>query len=500
MGTFVRDLKRQRVRWASGHGALWEGGPLGREEAIAELESKVHPDDLPGLQQAMLHAIETHTEYEHEYRVLYENENVRWIQGRGRPYYDEQGNADRVVGIYFEVTERRRLEQQVRQTQKMEAIGLLAGGIAHDFNNILSAIMGNEELLRRALPAGREAASYLDEIGKATRRAKNLVQQILAFSRNQPVEKVPLSPAAALLDTASLLRATLPADVQLSIECAKDAPNVLADATQLEQVLLNLGTNAWQALGGRPGRIELRLQSAQVGGDQPSPHARLLPGRYAHITVTDNGSGMSAEVLRHIFEPFFTTKPKGHGTGLGLAVVHEIVTDHRGVVWATSTPEVGTTFHLYLPATEQAERAQPAEAAEQAAPKSRPTWRVLYIDDEPALVRLMTRMLAPLGYRVEAFTDVDAALARFRAEAAQFDLAITDLTMPTASGMDVAQQLLSIRPDLPIVLLSGHVTRERREQARSLGVREVVPKPMTTRELCAAIESALAGDASGPRV
>jgi signal transduction histidine kinase/DNA-binding response OmpR family regulator len=495
MGTFVRDLKRNRVRWASGYKLLWEGDPRAREQAVDQLESTVHPDDVSAMRRAMQHAIDTNTEYEYEYRVVY-NDNVRWILGRGRPYYDEQGKPDRVVGIYFEVTERRRLEQQVRQTQKMEAIGLLAGGIAHDFNNILGAIIGNEELLRRNIHAGQESATYLDEISRASRRAKNLVQQILSFSRNQQVEKSVLAPSAAVLETASLLRATLPADVELVAECAPDAPNVLADPTQLQQVFLNLGTNAWHALGGRPGRIVMQLENAQVSeGGQPMTHARLIPGRYARVIVTDNGSGIPEDVLPRIFDPFFTTKPKGQGTGLGLAVVHEIVSEHHGAVWATTIPGEGSSFHVYIPATEQPEAlAAPPVVSLRAGAKSQPLTRcVLYIDDEPALIRVLTRMLKPSGYRVEGFTDVAAAFERFRADPSQFDLAITDLTMPSASGMDVARELLAIRPDLPIVLLSGHVTGERREHARSLGICEVLPKPVTTNELCAAIDRALQG-------
>jgi signal transduction histidine kinase len=492
IGTFVRDLKRKRVRWASGYKMLWAGDPRAREQPIEQLESTIHPDDLAAMKRAMQHAVDTNTEYEHEYRVVY-NDNIRWIQGRGRPYYDEHGKPDRVVGIFFEVTERRRLEQQVRQTQKMEAIGLLAGGIAHDFNNILGAIIGNEELLRRSLPAGHDASTYLDEISRASRRAKNLVQQILAFSRKQQAEKSVLAPSAVLLETASLLRATLPADVELVTECAPDAPNVLADPTQLQQVLLNLGTNAWHALQGRRGRIVMRLENAQVGSDQPTTRARLIPGRYTRVTVIDNGVGMTEDILPHIFDPFFTTKPKGQGTGLGLAVVHEVVTEHRGAIWALSTAGVGTTFEIYLPATDQAETAapQPEGALPAVAASQAPARRVLYIDDEPALLRVMTRMLKPFGYCVEGFTDVEAALARFRADPARFDVAITDLTMPVASGMDVARELLAIRAHLPILLLSGHITGERREHARSLGIREVLPKPVTTRELCAAIERVL---------
>ena len=381
--------------------------------------------------------------------------------------------------------ERVRIEAQLRESQKMEALGTLAGGVAHDFNNALAMILGNLELARQDVGPGHAALVSLEEIGKASRRAKDLVQQILAFGRRQTLERTVISLAPVVVEAARLLRATLPAEVSLSVDCKADAPAVLADATQVKQVLLNLCSNALYAVQGmqeRRGLIEIRL----YGCTQLAPGGALLPGRHALLTVRDNGSGMDEATRSHVFEPFFTTKPVGKGTGLGLSVVHSIVEAHGASITVESVAAAGSEFRIYFPAVKM----QAAEAAASAPGSARIDGegkQVLYVDDEEAIVFLMTRLLERRGYRVSGYTDPHEAVAAARADPGRFHLVVTDYNMPGMSGLEVASAMREIRADLPVMLASGYITEELRQKAPAAGVRELIYKPNTVDELCAAV-------------
>jgi len=382
------------------------------------------------------------------------------------------------------------LEAQLRESQKMEAIGTLAGGIAHDFNNILGAIMGNVALARKGVGADDRALVSLEEINKAGERAKRLVQQILAFSRRQPQEMVdqPLRPLVE--EVVKLLRAILPAGVEIATACAAHPLYVRADATQIEQVLLNLCTNAWHAMEGRAGRIEIRLDEVVLDAAAAGSLPGLQPGRHARLGISDNGKGMDAATQARIFEPFFTTKALGHGTGLGLAVVHGIVKAHLGAITIHSALGEGATFQLYFPAV----AAPHAEALPEPAapdPARGSGQHVLYVDDDEAMVFLVIRMLEGLGYRVSGYGRAEAALAAVRAHPGDFDLAVTDFNMPGLSGLEVAQELARIRADLPVVITSGYITEELSAAARAAGVRHLVYKPNTVDELSGTIQRLL---------
>jgi signal transduction histidine kinase/DNA-binding response OmpR family regulator len=491
MGTWDWDLASGRLSWIDGYTEQPSVQPAAYEGTYADFERTVHADDREGLRRALQKALETHSEYEHEYRVLLAHGVEDWIEGRGRPFYDAAGQPVRMAGIYVNVTERRRVQEQLRTSQKMEAIGLLAGGIAHDFNNVLGAIVGNAELARRDIGPRHAALRSLDEIDRASQRAKNLVQQILAFSRKQQVETRVIGLRSVVEETASLLRATLPANIDLEVVCLASAPDVLADSTQIHQVLLNLVTNAWHAIGGLRGRIEMRLAAA------PGPERQA---QFARLSVTDSGAGMDAATLARAFEPFFTTKPKGHGTGLGLSVVAEIVKQHGGVISVTSAPTQGTSFRIDLPAAVSAQPDRSAASAVSRDVKDSQRMlkeRILYIDDEAALVKLVSRMLQPFGYSVSGFAAPRLAVASFRSDPSQFDLVITDFNMPDMNGLEVARELIALRPDLPVMLVSGYVTDELKERALATGVREVLSKPVTTNQLRRAIRDVLRTAAVG---
>ena len=412
--------------------------------------------------------------------------------------------GERLFAFIRNVTERKRaeaaraeVESQLRESQKMEALGTLAGGVAHDFNNIVAAIIGNVELARQDVGSGHPALESLEEIRKASRRARDLVQQILAFGRRQLLERKVISLAQPIDESVRLLRSTLPAGVELRVECAPDAPRVLADATQIEQVLLNLCSNAWQAMRSKdgPGMIEVRLTDHTVkatpyqGPERRTKGERipLRPGRYACLTVSDNGPGMDQATRSRIFEPFFTTKRAGEGTGLGLSVVHGIVHDHEASIVVQSAPGEGATFRIYLPAAQPALAQSPApgqdaSGADMALVLQGGGKHILYVDDDEAIVFLMTRLLQRQGYRVSGFVDAHEALAAVRARPEAFDLVVTDYNMPRMSGLEVAQALREIRADLPVALASGYITEELRAKAPAAGVRELIYKPDTAED------------------
>ena len=397
----------------------------------------------------------------------------------------------RYVAFLRDITERRqaeaayaRLEARLHESQKMEALGTLAGGIAHDFNNMLAIITGNVELVRQDLGPAHPALQSLEEVGKASRRAKDLVQQILAFGRRQKIERKPTSLSLVVLESARLIRAGLPAKVRLDVDCKADTPPVLADAAQVSQILLNLCGNAAQAVQGqeRPGVIEIRLE----GCAQNEASGALRPGRYACLTVRDNGSGMDEQTRSRVFEPFFTTKRVGEGTGLGLSVVHGIVEAHGASIEVESSPGQGSTFRVYFPAIDGPVPADAAPATNAATVDGKGK-HILYLDDEAGLVLLMQRLLQRQGFRVSGYTEAERALAAVRADPGQFDVAVTDYNMPNLSGLEVAQALKAIRADLPVVLASGYITEELRVKAHAAGVRDLIYKPNTVDELCAAV-------------
>jgi len=357
--------------------------------------------------------------------------------------------------------QRRVLEEQLRQAQKMQAMGTLATGIAHEFNNALRAILANVELARMDVGPEHPARESIEEIDKASRRATEIVQRILAFARPQTPQRRRLALDEVVQDAARLLRVTLPAGTELVVECNPGTPAVLADPTQIHQLLVNLCTNAWQAMQGQPGRIAVKLSG--ITPEAAAMHA--VDGHhqrgFARLSVSDSGTGIDPRIRERIFEPFFSTKSVGDGTGLGLAVVHGIVQAHEGAIEVQSELGKGTTFHILLP-----EAQPPAERHR----------HVLFLDDSEVLVSAMVRMLSRRGYRVSGHTLAEQALEAVRAAPQAYDLVISDCFMPGLSGLDVAREVSRIRPDLPIVILSGHVDAELQRKARQLGVREVLNK------------------------
>jgi PAS domain S-box-containing protein len=411
------------------------------------------------------------------------------------PVQDREGKLVGVSKIVRDITQQRSLERQLRQAQKMEAIGTLAGGIAHDFNNILGAINGFAELAKQDAVGNPAVLECLDEVARAGSRATDLVRQILTFSRQSEQQRTHLQLRHIVGEALKLLRATIPSSVQFSINLAADAPVVLADPTQIHQIAMNLGTNAAHAMRGRSGRLEVKLGKIVVDTDMAAANPSLQVGPYALLTISDTGHGMPREVLERIFEPFFTTKAPGEGTGLGLSVVHGIMKAHEGCITVYSQPGQGTTFHLYFPAVAADEVA--AIPCEVTVPTGNGE-RVLFVDDEEALAKLGERMLVRLGYQVDAQTNPGAALEAFRREPQKYALVITDLTMPGMTGIQLAPELLRIRTDLPVILTTGYAANLTLDDVHALGIRELVLKPLSRQSLGEAVHRALRPALSKP--
>ncbi len=383
------------------------------------------------------------------------------------------------------------LETQLRESQKMQAMGTMAGGIAHDFNNILSAILGNVELAKQDTVQGSAALTSLQEIDKAGRRARDLVRQILTFSRNEVPKRIPMQLDDVVREAARLVKVALPPSVSLQVKIAPNTAAILADTTQVEQALLNLSTNALLAIGNKKGSLRMELAMADLA---PSQTGRLgLPaGPYVTVSVHDNGSGMSVSTMARIFEPFFTTREVGQGTGLGLSVVHGIMQGHQGAIDVQSTPDEGSVFTLYFPPTLEQAVASGTEVAP-VEPVNGQGRHVMYVDDDQALVFLIVRVLKRRGFTVTAFMDPHEALAAFQANPGNFDLVVTDYNMPGYSGIDLLRQLKLIRADLPVALASGYVTPELEQSAIREGANALIYKPDDVSEFCETVQRLIAG-------
>jgi PAS domain S-box-containing protein len=385
--------------------------------------------------------------------------------------------------------ERKKLEAQLMQAQKMEALGTLAGGIAHDFNNILSAIIAYAEGGKHIVPDTDKVRKNIDEILKVSSRARDLVKQILAFSRRTKHEYIQLKLDATVKESLKMLRAILPKTIEIRQNLPANG-RVMADSTQIHQVVMNLCSNAAHAMGERGGVLEVSLNKVDVHEGAEAFALDLPPGPYLRLSVSDTGHGMTPEVLERIFDPYFTTKEKGRGTGLGLSVVHGIVKSHKGAITCKSMPGEGTTIDIYLPEIEFKKEA--------AAPRSgtsclNGTERILFIDDEQILGKAVKEGLRYLGYRVVSRTSSIEALDLFRKHPDQFDLVITDIIMPVMSGDRLAQEMLKIRHNIPVILCTGYSEQMTEEKAKELGAQELIMKPMEIRDLAQTIRKVLDG-------
>ncbi|MCX5871476.1 MAG: PAS domain S-box protein [Deltaproteobacteria bacterium] len=406
------------------------------------------------------------------------------------PMKDAAGNIIAGIESVRDITAQKKLEEQLSQAQKMEAIGTLAGGIAHDFNNILTPILGYSELALTRITPDNTLTSDLHQITRAALRARDLIQQILAFSRRQaPQERKPLQPYLVIKEALKLLRASLPTTIEIREDISTNCGAIVADPTQLHQIIMNLCTNAYHAMRESGGILGVRLSQTSIAkGDGKIGSFELTPGNYIQLEISDTGYGMERKTLERIFEPYFTTKAKGEGTGLGLSIVHGIVKSYQGQITVDSEPGKGTCFHVYLPLMAEA-----PTLGESVLTSPLPTGseRLLVVDDEEAITTMFETILTHLGYQITVINNSQMTLALIEQDPMAFDLLLTDMTMPHLTGFELAQKALAIRADLPVILCTGFSELVNKEQAQALGIRAYLMKPVSVQELSQTVRKVL---------
>ncbi len=453
----------------------------------------VHPDDRAGtLERVKKILSENWAPPPREHRILSFNGEVVDVESTAVTVL--QGDEKLIFGVFRDITERKRvererekLEDQLRQAQKMESLGTLAGGIAHDFNNILGVIIGSSEILAMTDAVDETSKATLNNILSASQRAKELVRQILAFSRHAKQEKILLNLKPLVRETFDFLRASIPANIQLKQQLDPDLGTIMADPTQMQQILMNLCTNAVHAMEGEGGVLKVELSKASLGPEDAQFDPDLEPGKYVRVTVSDTGLGIARDIIDKVFDPYFTTKEKGKGTGLGLSVVHGIVKAHGGAIKVYSEVGKGTTFQVLFPCAQG--RETPEVKAAPALPVGNE--RILLVDDEKALADIEKQMLSWLGYDVEVRTSAVEALEAFRANPQKFDLVITDFSMPQMTGTKLARQMTQIRPEVPIILCTGFSEQLDESQTLSSGIKSVLLKPLVAKELAEEVRKAI---------
>jgi PAS domain S-box-containing protein len=473
------------------------------------LTAMVPDEDQSKVAAAMGDALRGKTSsYTVEHRVRRPDGTLIWIASKGRVVErGADGRVVRAVGTNRDITERKQaeaariqLEARLHEAQRLEAIGTLAGGIAHDFNNIMAAILGNVALARQDVGPSHPAEPYLEQISRAGQRARSLVQQILAFSRRQPGELASHKMSPIIEETVALLRPLVGASTKLRTILPERPIRVMGNATQLQQVLMNLGTNAWQALADGVGTVEFGLETMNFAEADSRRPVGLAPGDCAHLWVRDTGCGMTEKTRERIFEPFFTTKLVGQGTGLGLAVVHGIVDNHGGVVAVDTAEGQGSSFHVYLPLAAKPDVEEPQAPVAGPAAMVGHGEHVLYVDDDEVMTLMVHSLLQRLGYRATCTLDAAEAIRQVREDPLAVDLVVTDYNMPTQSGLDLARAMAALRPDLPVVISSGYISDALRVDATQAGVRAVMPKERTFEDLGALIHAILTSANTGSAI
>jgi PAS domain S-box-containing protein len=488
-GNWSYEVATEQIQWSDGMWPIYGLIPPPESISYQQLMTLVHPDDRAMHDEYMaallVLTLESPEVARFEYRLIRPDGIERTVEVYCQPEFDLRGQPARMFGTVHDITERKQLEQKFLQSQRMEAIGTLAGGIAHDFNNILAGIVGYNALAQRAAAGNEKLLDYLGEIGRAGDRATDLVRQILAFSRADGQHVLPLQLRHIMVEAVQLLRAAIPASIIFDVKLGSNLPAVLGNATQLHQVIMNLGTNAWHAMREqREGQLSVTLDACDVDEMLASELQDIKAGPFVRISVSDTGCGMDTLVKARVFEPFFTTKAAGEGSGLGLSVVHGIVRSHNGAIRLTSVVAEGSTFEIFLPSITLSP--QQANADPRLIQRGHGQ-RILFVDDEPQIVRIAEHMLGQCGYTVTGETRVLEALAMLERDPARFDLVITDQTMPGLTGLEFITCIRRLRSDLPVVLVSGFSSALTPERVLAAGVHEILAKPYSMTQLTEAV-------------
>ena len=461
------------------------------ELLVRTFQEITHPDDLKADEEQIEKVLaDTIPTYSMEKRYIRKDNSIVWVNLTVSLLRYQSGEPKYFIRVIEDITERKqseeakkRLEGQLRQAQKMEAIGTLAGGIAHDFNNILFPLLGFAGILKEELPPDSPLQEHVDEILQAAFRARDLVRQILAFSRqsDQDITPVKLQPIAR--EVIKLLRSSIPTTIEIQQDIDPDCGIVNADPTQFHQIVMNLATNAYHAMEETGGRLRVALKQIRLEPDQLG-FPELTPGEYARLIVSDTGIGIEKDVLDKIFDPYFTTKETGKGTGLGLWVVQGIIKSSKGDIRIYSEPGKGTEIHVYLPIME---REVDDKSIDWSGPIQGGKEKILLVDDEEAIVRIEKQMLERLGYQVTARTESVEALEAFKANPDSFDLIVTDMAMPDMTGVQLTREIRNIRPEIPIIICTGFSNQINEEKSKALGIQGFVMKPVINREIAEVI-------------
>jgi PAS domain S-box-containing protein len=491
IGSWELDIKKNELIWTDETYRIFRL-PIGQELSYETFLSCVHPDDREYVDTEWKAAFNKKP-YDIEHRLLIDDK-VIWVREKAEFEFNEKDECIRGTGLVQDITELKRAEEerlklqdQLAQAQKIESIGNLAGGIAHDFNNILFPIVGMSEMLLEDLPAGSLEHENAQVILDAGKRGGDLVKQILAFSRQTEHKVIPVRIQQILKEVLKLGRSTIPTDIEIAQDIQADCGMVMADPTQLHQIAMNLITNAYHAIEQTSGIISVQLKETILGREGLAD-SLLEPGRYALLSVSDTGCGIDPPLMKKIFDPYFTTKEQGKGTGLGLAVVYGIVKEHHGDIKVYSELGEGTTFKVYLPLMEKFSEAVFVGKVKR---DETGTERILLVDDEEPVAKLEKQMLERLGYRVTSRINSVAALEVFGAKPAAFDLVVTDMTMPNMTGNQLARELISIRPDIPIIICTGFSERISKEKAPDFGIKGFLMKPVVKSEMAKMVRKVL---------
>ncbi len=450
----------------------------------------VHKDDLESVQKQVVEIFNNKLQQsELDFRKIRKDGAILWVHERTNLVLDENDNPIELWIVCRDVTDRKLLEAQLQQSQKIEALGTLTGGIAHEFNNVLGIIIGNTELALDDVPEWNPAHFNLDEIKTASLRAKDVVRQLLSYIRKIDYKRKPMKIIPVVKDSIKFLRASMPSTIEIQNNIEATADTILADPTQIHQIMINLGTNASHAMEKTGGVLNIGIQNVALDEDIPYIDPDLNPGSYVKVTLRDTGQGIAPEIIDRIFDPYFTTKEVDKGAGLGLAVVHGIIKSYGGAITVDSELGKGTTFTAYFPIIEEEAVIRSKSIEEQPAGNE----RILFVDDEKSIVRMGTQRLERLGYQVESTTSSLKALDLFRSKPDQFDLVITDLTMPKMTGDKLVKEILNIRPEMPIIICTGFNERMDGEKASAIGAAGFLAKPHEKSELAITVRKVLGG-------